>query len=121
MRMMFKSFFKFFILLFLSFNLFADTMSLGDLADNITQSFESITRLLTASAYVGGVMFFIVAVFQFKQHKENPTQVPLSKPMMILAMSSALIFLPDFVNSVSGTIFGQQGGDASPSGFLPGI
>jgi intracellular multiplication protein IcmD len=117
---MFKLFIRFFILMFLSFHLFADTLSLGDLAENITKSFESITKLLTAGAYVGGVTFFIVAVFQFKQHKENPTQVPLSKPMMILAMSSALIFLPDFVNSVSATIFGEQGGNANPSGFLPG-
>ncbi len=101
--------------------LFAETPSLGTLAENITQSFESITKLLTAGAYVGGITFFIVAIFQFKQYKENPSQVPLSKPMMILAMSSALIFLPEFVNSVSVTIFGQNGAVANPAGFLPGV
>lgn len=113
----------FFLIFFclLPFKLFAQAPSLGTLAENITQSFESITKLLTAGAYVGGITFFIVAIFQFKQHKENPSQVPLSKPMMILAMSSALIFLPEFVNSVSVTIFGQNGAIASPGGFLPGV
>lgn len=103
------------------FRLFSQTPSIGTLAENITQSFESITKLLTAGAYVGGITFFIVAIFQFKQYKENPSQVPLSKPMMILAMSSALIFLPEFVNSVSVTIFGNNGAVASPGGFLPGV
>jgi intracellular multiplication protein IcmD len=93
--------------------------NLGDLAKNVTATLEPITKLLTAGAYVGGVTFFIVAVFQFKQHKDNPTQVPLSKPMMILAMSSALIFLPSFIGAVSESIFGQNS-TAEPGGFQPG-
>ena len=114
-------YFVFCLLFLFSSFLFAQTASIGTLAENITQSFESITKLLTAGAYVGGITFFIVAIFQFKQYKENPSQVPLSKPMMILAMSSALIFLPEFVNSVSVTIFGQNAAVAKPGGFLPGV
>jgi intracellular multiplication protein IcmD len=112
---------RIFFLFFFSFSVYAQHMNLGDLANNLTQSFEAIVKLLTAGAYVGGVTFFIVSVFQFKQHKENPTQVPLSKPMMILAMSSALIFLPDFINSVSQSIFGEQASVGGAKGFLPGI
>ena len=93
--------------------------TIGDLAKNIIGSLANVTNLLTAGAYVGGVTFFIVAVFQFKQHKENPTQHPLSKPMMILAMSSALIFLPTFISSVSTTIFGGGAQTGTSSGFQP--
>lgn len=94
--------------------------TIGDLATNVIGSLEPVTKLLTAGAYVGGVTFFIVAVFQFKQHKENPTQHPLSKPMMILAMSSALIFLPSFIGSVSSTIFGGSAESGGAAGFDPG-
>jgi intracellular multiplication protein IcmD len=114
-------YFRFILFCLFPWSVFAENMSLGDLAINITQSFEAITKLLTAGAYVGGIMFFIVAIFQFKQYKENPTQVPLSKPMMILVMSTALIFLPEFVNSVSATIFGSADAIARPDGFLPGV
>jgi intracellular multiplication protein IcmD len=105
-------------LLFVTCSVFAAD-DLGSLATNVIKSLDPITKLLTAGAYVGGTTFFIVAVFMFKQHKENPTQVPLSKPMMILAMSSALIFLPSFIGSVSQTIFGGSQ-SASPEGFQPG-
>ncbi len=98
---------------------FAQGESIGTLAANVTKSFSSITTFLTAGAYVGGVCFFIVAVFQFKQHKENPAQNPLSKPMMILAMSSALIFLPTFIGSVSQTIFGSSSKAGTATGFQP--
>lgn len=112
-----KKFLPTMILVMISAQVFADT--LGDLATNVLGTLEPITKLLTAGAYVGGVTFFIVAVFQFKQHKDNPTQTPLSKPMMILAMSSALIFLPSFIGAVSESIFGKSG-SAEPGGFQPG-
>jgi len=118
---MFAYIFIFLSFLLSSFNVFAENLTLGDLANNITNSFASITKLITAGAYVGGITFFVVAIFQFKQHKENPTQVPLSKPMMILFMSTALIFLPEFVNSVNYTVFGDNGTVARPQGFLPGV
>lgn len=108
-------------LLFISAWAFAQSsQSLGDLATNITGSMSAITTFLTAGAYVGGVCFFIVAVFQFKQHKENPQQNPLSKPMMILAMATALIFLPTFIGSVSTTIFGSSSTSGGAAGFQPG-
>jgi intracellular multiplication protein IcmD len=112
---------RIFLLCFFPIFACAENLSLGDLAANVTHSFEAITKLITAGAYVGGITFFVVAIFQFKQYKENPTQVPLSKPMMILFMSSALIFLPEFVNSVNTTIFGPNIAVARPEGFLPGV
>lgn len=106
-------------LMFLSTWVAAQGATIGTLAKNVIGSLDPLTKLLTAGAYVGGVTFFIVAVFQFKQHKENPQQFPLSKPMMILAMSSALIFLPSFISSVATTIFGSSGTAGSASGFSP--
>ena len=102
----------------LIFNMANAADTIGTVASNITSTFGSVTKLLTATAYVGGVMFFAVAIFQFKAHKENPTQIPLSKPMVTLAMATALIFLPTITNIASGTFFGSKGSTAGPSGVI---
>ena len=76
---------------------------------------------MTAASYVCGVMLMGTSIFQFKQHKENPSQVPLSKPMMLLAMGTALIFLPTITDIASGTFFGTTGGTSSgPTGTTIG-
>lgn len=95
--------------------------TIGTVAANITGTFTNVTKLLTSAGYVGGVMCMIMAIFQFKQHKENPTQVPLSKPMMILAMGTALIFMPTITDVASATFFGSSGGtSAGPTGSVIG-
>ena len=30
---------------------------------------------------VAGLIFFVASVFTFKQHRDNPTQVPIGKPI----------------------------------------
>jgi intracellular multiplication protein IcmD len=97
------------------------TQSIGDIAANITSTFESVAKLITASAYLTGAGMFFISIFQFRQHKENPTQVPLSKPMMFLALGCALLFFPTFVNMTEHTIFGDSAITAGPHGVLVGI
>ena len=95
--------------------------TIGTVASNIYSTFGNITALLTGAGYVGGVMLLVVAIFQFKQHKENPTQVPLSKPMMLLAMGTALIFIPTITDIASQTFFGETGTAAGPTGTTIGM
>lgn len=97
------------------------TQSIGDIAVNITATFESVAKLITATAYLTGAGMFFIAIFQFRQHKENPTQVPLSKPMMFLALGCALLFFPTFVSMTEHTIFGDSAVSAGPHGVLVGI
>lgn len=95
--------------------------TIGSIANNITGNLSAVTKFLTAAAYVAGVSFMAVSLFQFKAHKENPTQVPLSKPMMLLGIGAALIFLPTITDTASATLFGQSGGTSSgPSGAILG-
>lgn len=95
--------------------------TIGTVASNISGTFTNVTKLLTSAGYVGGVMCLVIAIFQFKQHKENPTQTPLSKPMMILAMGTALIFIPTVTDVASATFFGSSGGtSAGPTGSVIG-
>jgi intracellular multiplication protein IcmD len=86
---------------------FAFAKTVGDIAGTITGSFEALAKLITATSYVSGAGLFMVAIFQFRQHKENPTQTPLSKPMLFLAIAAALLFFPTVVGITEGTIFGK--------------
>jgi intracellular multiplication protein IcmD len=93
--------------------------TLGSVASAVTGNFAAVTNLITGAAYVGGTGMFLVSIFQFRQHKENPTQVPLSKPMMFLAIAAALVFLPSLIGVSGQTIFGVTSVGGA-SGFQPG-
>jgi intracellular multiplication protein IcmD len=82
---------------------------IGQLAYNITQSFTDIGQLIIASAYIGGFILVIAAVFKFKQHKDNPTQIPMGTPVALLAIGAVLIFLPSIIGPAGKTIFGESG------------
>lgn len=108
----------FFLATFFAANAYSQTI--GTVAANITKSVLNLTKLVSAGAYVGGTSMFLIAIFQFRQHKENPTQVPLSKPMMFLAIAGALLFLPTLITVTGATIFGQGAKMGSATGVAPG-
>jgi intracellular multiplication protein IcmD len=71
----------------------------GDgVASNITNSFTSVTKLITAGSYLAGLAFSISAIMQFKQHKDNPSQVPVGTTIALVFISAALLFLPTIVS-----------------------
>lgn len=88
--------------------------TLGTLATTITTSFEQFGELMLGIAFVAGIGFVIAAVFKFKQHKDNPTQVPIGTPFSLLAIGVALIFIPSFIAPAGATIFGSK---ATVGGF----
>lgn len=100
----------------------ATDLTIGDIASLITQSFTNLAKLITASSYLAGLGFSIGAIMKFKQHKDNPTQIPVGTPVALLFIASALLFLPSILGITGQTIFGQQGVTAGPLGtvFLSG-
>lgn len=91
--------------------------NLGTLASNVTQSYENIGKLMVSTAYLAGIGFGIAAIFKFKQHKDNPTQIPVGTPFTLLAVSAALVFLPGLYAPLGSTIFGS---DSHPGGGYTG-
>src|SRR3990167_764297 len=77
-------------------DVFAGTgeQNLGSIAQNITGSFLQFGQLILAISFIAGLGFTMAAIFKFKQHKDNPTQIPLGTPIALLAIGIALIFLP---------------------------
>lgn len=92
--------------------------TLGTLAENITGSFSSITKLITGGAYVVGFALAMVGVLKLKAHKDNPTQIPISTGLALIFVGAALVFLPALLGVGINTIFGNSSSaqDLSPSG-----
>ena len=84
----------------------ADSQALVDIVGRVEGNVLSIARLLILISYVAGVGFAMAGVLQFKAHKDNPTQVPLSKPMVLICVAGALLFLPSLMSTAGKSIFG---------------
>lgn len=97
----------------------AQVNTIGDMAKLITTSFGDIARLITAMSYVGGIGFALGAVMKFKQHKDNPTQIPIGTPIAMLFIASSLLFFPVVLNMTGMSIFGTVK-TAGPSGIIWG-
>lgn len=93
--------------------------SLGSVADNVTGTMGSVAKLITAASYVAGVAFALMGMLKFKAHKDNATQVPLSQPIVLLAIAAGLIFLPSLISTGGETVWGgsQQSGDTAGGGL----
>lgn len=97
----------------------AAVTTVGGMASHIVDSFASLAKLITAGSYLAGLGFSIGAIMKFKQHKDNPTQIPIGTPIALLFIAAALLFLPTVLTVAGGTMF--DGGDvAGPTGVIFG-
>ena len=103
-----------FALLCISSPAFA-TQTLGDVAENVTDTFSSITKLITGGAYVAGFALAMVGIFKLKAHKDNPQQIPISTGLALIFIGSALVFLPGLLGIGITTIFGDDAASAQVS------
>jgi intracellular multiplication protein IcmD len=72
-------------------------------------------------AYLAGLGFAIGAIMKFKQHKDNPTQIPIGTPIALIFIAAALLFLPSILGVAGSTMFGKgQATVAGPTGIIFG-
>lgn len=93
---------------------YAADQDIGDIAKGVTSSFQGIGQLILAAAYVAGFALVLAAIFKFKQHKDNPQQVPMGTPVALLAIGVVLVFLPSLFGPAAQTVFGDE---ATAGGF----
>lgn len=97
----------------------ATSLTLGDMASTITGSFTNVSKLITAGSYVAGLGFAIGSIMKFKAHKDNPQQEPIGKPIGLLVIAAALLFLPSILGMTGSTMFGSGGAEtAGPGGTV---
>ena len=78
------------------------------ISTNIATSIASLPGLMSALAYLMGVVLGILGVLKIKDHVENPTQTPLKDGAVRLAVGGALFALPILFESMFNTI-GNKG------------
>lgn len=94
------------------------SLTLGGMASSITGSFTSMTKLVTAGSYLAGLGFSIGAIMTFKQHKDNPTNIPVGKPIALTLIAASLLFLPTMLGMTGSTMFAGGGEVAGPTGSV---
>lgn len=82
--------------------------SLATVVQRVESNIAAVSRLLILISYVAGVGFAMAGVLQFKAHKDNPTQVPLSKPIVYVCVGAFLLFLPKLMSTAGKSIFGAD-------------
>lgn len=92
-------------------------MDLGTVSDNVVFSFKSIAYFMIATAFLMGLGLGIASIFKFKQHKDNPTQVPIGTPIVMLFLSAGLVFLPGIYHPLGVSIFNDDDVNKYTGGF----
>jgi len=84
----------------------------SSIAQNITNSVSSIPGLLTALAYLFGILIGVLGILKIKDHVENPSNTPLKDGAIRLAAGGALFALPIIFEAMTNTN-GNNGAGAS--------
>ncbi|MCD6047155.1 MAG: dotP [Gammaproteobacteria bacterium] len=93
---------------------FADTSTISGIVSNMeNEMLEPIFNVIISIAYLAGAGFVVAAIFKFKAHKDNPTQVTVGTPIMLLFVGIGLLFLPAIITSVMHSIGFSSSGAGS--------
>ena len=94
---------------------------IAGIANSVSSNLNAVAQLISQVAFVAGLGFFVSAVFKFKQHKDNPTQVPIGTPMSMLAISAALMFMGNFIMPLGQTLFSSANPGSSATDLTKGL
>ena len=93
---------------------------LSGTVNSLTAFFKNLGPLIGSIAMVAGLIFFVASVFTFKQHRDNPTQVPIGKPITQMCISVVLMFMGQIIQPL-GKTFGWSSDSANnPKSVLDG-
>ena len=82
----------------------AHANNFSNIAENITASIEELPGLLSAVAYLFGLLLGVLGVMKVKDHVENPANTPLKDGAIRMAAGGALFALPIVYESMMNTI-----------------
>lgn len=81
------------------------TDGIGLIACHMSEFIMSILPLIQSLSLVLGLGFFIGSIFKFKQHKDNPSQVPVGTPLAYAMVAIALIYSSNIVEIIGTSLF----------------
>ena len=75
--------------------------SFSVIAKNITTQVQDLPALLSAVAYLFGILLGVLGIMKIKDHVENPTQTPLKDGAIRLLAGGGLFALPIVFESMN--------------------
>lgn len=79
--------------------------SLAQVSSNILGPVSLFTKTLYSACYVLGAMLIMSSIVQYRDHRNNPSQVPISRPVSLLIFGLLLIGLPWVGHLTAGASF----------------
>ena len=96
----------------------AEGEGLTGVVNRLTAALGSFKQLIIVASYIAGIGFFMSGLIKFKAHRDAPTQVPLSAPIVLVCIGAALVFMPSIIQTAGETAFEEaQSGGADGSGL----
>ncbi|MEK7801659.1 MAG: hypothetical protein AAB276_04310 [Pseudomonadota bacterium] len=92
---------------------YAAQKSFNDVATKLTSQISQLPGLLTAVAYIFGVLLAILGLVKIKDHVENPSQTPLKEGAIRLAIGGALFTIPMITEAMQSLLDSGQTGVAA--------
>lgn len=84
--------------------------TLGDVINRLISSTDGFTTVLSAFAYITGLLLIVQGVFKFKDHVDNPAQHPLSAGVKRFIAGGAMLALPYAATAVRGSVMQGNAG-----------
>ena len=72
-----------------------------------TENFGDIVLFMTGLAYVFGVLFAVLAIYKFREHKDNPSQIKLGSCVLATFVAVSLLYI-GYIIQVTGFTFYQN-------------
>ena len=98
------------LLILFSCSYLSVAVTLNNVADTIIEGLMSGKEMILKLAYIGGLGFLVASFYKFKQHKDNPTQVPIGNPLTMMVIAVLLMFMASMIMPVGETFFGKEAG-----------
>ena len=96
------------------------SMDAASLADNVIQNTNEVVKMLVVLSYAFGFGFMTAGLAKFKQHKDNPTQIPISAPIALTFVGVTLIASPAIVKTIYQTLFDSSASSGTGAACLQG-
>lgn len=79
----------------------------GDVAENLMQPTELITKIVMVVCYVVGIALILSAFAQYKIHRQNPKLVPLTTPIVMAVLGIIAMLIP-YGSTIFGVTFSAE-------------
>jgi len=89
------------------------SLYLSTIESNLGTTVKSLASILEIISLIAGIGFVMASFFKFHQHKQNPTQVPVSQGVTLLLIGAGLMIFPLLLPTATKAAFGVTAGGMS--------